>query len=411
MPPTLESPDTVVRPGSFADMLGGDDAPNPAPETPNDEPTPDPTPKPVVKPTPEPKAPKEDPKPEVKPKETAKPDANPHLDDEPAPKVEKKPEPVDEEAPKGMTAKAQESWKTIKAAQKEAVAGLAAAQAELAATKAKLDEASKGGEEVTRLKEEREALQKQLEEMQSEISVSRIEATPEFKSKVSGPIKASEAAVRELAAKYEIGPAALLDALHEPDANKRADMLSELATDFKGYDSKRLFDAADAYALATTTAEELRANASTRLETMTKQQQAEAERAATENIQGYRKAAGAAWSELQERLPILRPADGKDAWNARLDGIRQKIEALPINELPVQDVARMAAAEMALEETTKAYQHFQRVSKEQREEITKLKAQLEDVLGSAAPAGGGSRDDDTPSKGPQKFADIPGAED
>lgn len=392
---TATAPNPTETGKSFADLIPDLSG---LPDGPESTPEPEATPEPAKEPE----------KSAVKAPETAEvraePGANPHLDAEPEPTA-KAPAVADDEIPKGMTAKAQETWKGLKASEKAAIAERDSVKAEIATLKKQLEEAGKTGPEVERLKTEREELAARLSEHENEIALTRVEATAQFKSQVSGPIKTSEESVKALATKYDIGASALLEAIREPDAEKRADLLSELSSDFKAYDSKRLFDAADAYANASKAGDEMRANAKTKLTELEKQSEQEAERNATANITDYRKAASDEWKALQEIHPSLRPFEGKPEWNAYLDGIRQGIESKNVNDMPVSEVAQMSARAAALPEVAKVAAHFQKQYKEEREKRIAAETRLGEYRQATPGAGVGDTGGETSSSG-GTFADL-----
>lgn len=316
--------------------------------------------------------------------------ANPHLDDEtpPAPKVDLK----DEEVPHGMTGKAAETWKSLKQTAREAAAALVPLQTEVEDMKKQLAERDKSAPEIEALRKQNEDLAKQLADFESEIAIGRIEATQKYKSDVTAPIKSAEDVAKAIATKYELSsPTELLEALRETDENKRADALSEIARDFKPYDSKRLFDAADAYAKATKIGEELRKDASAKLERLTEEQKQERNRELTLNSSNFRKAVSEEFKAMQEKFPILRAVEGRDDWNKYLTSIREGIESVDVNDLPVDEVARAFTSHRILPEIDGALKHFRSMADKERKARIAAEEKLEAFKGATPGAGGGHR--------------------
>lgn len=327
---------------------------------------------------------------------TTKKDINPNFDDD-EPAV-KKDEPADDEIPadytKGMTTaaatKAKETWKTLKQERAAAAAERDAARAELAAAQKRIEEAGKTGPEVERLKKEIADRDARLAEYEGEISLTRIEATPQYKSSVAEPIKNAEEFVRGLAKQYELtSSAALLDALRETDPQKRKTDLEELSSDFSFADRTELFAAAKAHANATAAGESMRKEAGTKLEQLTREEQQQLERAATANLTEFRTSAEERFKSVQEELPILRHVEGKPEWNAYVDSIKADIAGIDVNNLPIVDVAKAVVADRVLPEVTKAMLHYQGAFKKEKEARLAAEKKLADYRSTAPGAGGG----------------------
>lgn len=317
-------------------------------------------------------------------------DANPNLEEPPVAKVEKEAaKATDDEVPKGMTAKAVETWKIIKHDRDEARAERDTIKAESAALKKQLEDAGKSAPELETIRKELADAKAQLTAYEDEIAISRVESTAQFKTQVTAQQKASEEAAGALATKYEVEAGALLAAIREPDADKRADLIEEVSADFKFADKTRLTNAANAYETAQKVAAEMRTNAGAKLEELTKAQQQDAERIATANIADYRKAAGEAWKALQEHHPIIRPVDGKQDWNDFLAAEAREIEAIDVNNLPVSEVAKAKAAERALPQIAKAVVFYQTQNKDLREKLLAAEERLGEYRKTEPGAGAG----------------------
>lgn len=324
---------------------------------------------------------------------TTKKGDNPNLEEN-----EEKPVVVaDDEIPadytKGMTTaaatKAKETWKTLKTERQAAITERDAFKAQIADFNKRLDEAGKAGPEVERLKKEIADRDAKLKEYEGEISVTRIEATPQYKTEAA-KIRGAEDFVRGLAKKHDMSSAAaLLDALRETDPEKRRTDLEELSSDFGFVDRTEFISAAKAHAEATAAAEALRKDAGTKLEQITREQQMEIDRTATANLTDFRTSAEEQWKAMQEAHPILRHVEGKPEWNAYLDSIGADITGVDVNNLPIIDVAKGIVADRVLPEITKAMIHYQGAFKKEREARLASDKKLADYRATAPGAGGG----------------------
>lgn len=325
-------------------------------------------------------------------------DENPHLAAELEQKspAEVKPEVV-EEMPPGMTKKAQESWKSIKAAEKAAAAERDTIRAEAETLRTQLMEAGKTGPEIEALKKELEDTRARLTEYEGEIYLSRIESTPRFKNEVTGPIESVNKTIQALATKYEMPMSTIMDAIREPDPAKRADAIQEVIGDFKAYDQSEVIEAARTHTRATELAEKLRADSKGQLEQVQKEEQTAFEGALAKNSDDYKKAVGAIWKEIQAQNPLLQPIDGKPRWNDYLSSIPRDIEAINVNSIPVEDIARMAVRDRALKEVSKSLDYFQKQAKSLAEERDALKKRLEGYREITPGAGVGRTENGAPA--------------
>lgn len=110
--------------------------------------------------------------------------------------------------------------------------------------------------------EEVERMREQLAEYEREISVSRIEATPEFKRAVLEPTQAILDTASVMAERYKIDARKLVNALREESVNEGSDALTEMAADFSERDRVRLYRMADDLADVSRRRDYLRENAS-----------------------------------------------------------------------------------------------------------------------------------------------------
>lgn len=378
---------TTIDTGSFADAaadkLPADDSVKPAPDPIKTE-----IEKPVVEKVVEKPAAE---KPVEKPAEIEKPAddlSNPNLAGEkPADKVVAEDE---DKKPVGMTDKAWVSWKAIKAEAKTAKQQATEADARVKDLQAKLDESAKTATDLESLKKELDATKQQLAAYEGEMSVTRIEGTKQFKETIKAPMAEIVKTVADLAARYEIPPDALMRAVQEPDKAKRADLLEEHLSDMKGADREELVQSTRDWHRLQRNAEEMRSDAGKRLEEMTRAEKEEFEKQTAKTTEDYRGSVTEAWNLLQNEIPVIRKVAGQDKWNAYLDGKERKIAALDVNNLPVEEVARMAVYKEAMPEVMSALKHYQSQSEKEKTRADAAEAKLRDYLKGAPGAGSGA---------------------
>jgi len=319
---------------------------------------------------------------------------------------------------KGMTAsakaKAEESWKAIKTAEKAAIKERDTIRTELQELKKKLEETAKISPELETAKKELAETKQRLAEYEGEISVTRVEATRQFKDTVTGPIKALQGDIDEIAKRYEIPSESLWKAITEKDPAKRVDMLEEETADLKAVDKLEIVQAAKDYHRIQKAADSMRADAAKQLDHIERTTKAEAEKRDAMTTQDYRNAVGEAWDNFQQSIPEIRAVEGQQAWNDHLASIRRAVEAVNVNELPVEEVARMKAAELLLPEVLASANHYKntiakkdaalKTEKELREKAEKA---LADYMRTAPGAGAGGAVKEGGSKGGSGlFSDV-----
>lgn len=325
-------------------------------------------------------------KPKDEPEDPKDDNLNPHLSE---PVEKKKEDVVADEVPPGMTQKAQDTWKSLKQDNKSLAANVASLQSELAGAKKQIEQLNGSGTELETLKEELQKARKQIEEFEGEIAISRVESTKDFKKNVTEVLSESETTVRNLAKKYEMSPAALLDALHEPDATLRNDRLEELTTDMKNLDRIDLYEASKRYSAAHKMGEQMRTSAGERLSDLEKSQQAATEKERAEANADYQKAVSEAFKNAQAQHTAIRPFDGNDKWNAYVDSIKAKALALDVNKIPIADLAKSIVAEQVLGEVVKERDHWKSTHDKQKAKITELEQRLAEYRETTPGAGDG----------------------
>lgn len=314
---------------------------------------------------------------------------NPHLAAE---KVEEGKTKTTEEdsVPKGMTGKAAETWKNLKAELKQSVQERDAVKQEMATLKKQLEKAGKSAPELEAIKRERDDLRKQLQDYEGEMAVHRVESTKHYKEAIGAPLAAIQTSVDELAKRYEVPSDTLLRAIQEPDAAKRADALEEATADFKRVDQLEVIQAAKDYHRLQKEATAMRTDASKRLEEIQREETANNEQAATRTIEDFRSAVTEEANKFQQHIPYVRFVDGQDKWNDHVKEIIRTVEATNVNELPVEDVAKARLAEAFLPEILGVAKHYENQNKTLLDRVQKAEKQLADYVKSAPGAGGGN---------------------
>jgi hypothetical protein len=294
---------------------------------------------------------------------------NPNL----APVVVKK-EPTEAEQdikPAGMKEATWIDFKKVRTERNEAQKERDTFKSEIETLKKQMADQGKTSKELEDLKKELQATKEQLTGYESEITVTRVEATPKFKKEITAPMTEIKTSAEEIAKRYEVPADVLLRAIQEQDPGKAADLLEEATSEFKGVDRMELVQMARDYRRIQKNADELRKNAGQQLEALTREQQQAQERASTKTVADYRNAVSEQFTALQEHVPVLRKVEGKDQWNSHVDSLKKRMEDINVNDLEVGEVAKLAAAHVALPEVLSALKY---ISKERDELKTKLDA-------------------------------------
>lgn len=192
----------------------------------------------------------------------------------------------DQEVSKSMTRSAGAKFKELKS--------------ELKDWKAKYAELEKVLEEAgSKPPEDYEQLKAKLEEYEQELSVTRVEATEQFKQAVVQPLNNVLTAAYSLADKYGVEEKVLQEALAEPNLDKQSEMLQDLASGFSERDRLGLYRMADDVALLLQRKEEIKANAKSAYSTMTEQQTKQAQESRT-------KALDTVFNTFSEKIPLFK---------------------------------------------------------------------------------------------------------
>lgn len=218
------------------------------------------------KPEPEPKDPKPDseaeekvtkdepaPEKDEKPKKKDEPEAEGAEEDKPEAKddnffeefgegEEKTAAEVDDDdaPPKNLSKAGKEDWEKLRGAKAELKTQLQEANNKIRSTESEVAELKKQLAELPELRKKAEF----VEEAEKELALSRVEATREYKEKVGAPLKEIESMARQIAKSNELDEGKLFDALSEPDAGSRRQLLKEVTADMDSVDTNDVFQMA-----------------------------------------------------------------------------------------------------------------------------------------------------------------------
>lgn len=191
-----------------------------------------------------------------------------------------------EEVPKSMTPSAGARFKELKS--------------ELKDWKTKYAELEKVLEEAgTKPPEDYAALKAKLQEYEQELSVSRVEATEQYKQAVVQPLNSVLTAAYALADKYQVPEKTLQEALAETNLDKQSEMLQDLASSFSERDRIGLYRMADDVALLLQRKEEIKANAKSAHATLSEQQK-------KQSVEARTKALDSVYTTLSEKIGLFK---------------------------------------------------------------------------------------------------------
>jgi hypothetical protein len=223
---------------------------------------------------------------------------------------DKKPEDKDDDIPKTLSPKAADHFKAIKAAK-------AAAEARAAELEAKLKEVESApkpdAEQAETLQEAIKEREAKIAEYEKELSVSRIEATPEYKENVVKPMAAILDVVERIAKKYEaqgVTEKKLRAVLEESDPDRQGDLIEEVASEFKERDRVSLYNLADDFSAVLAERDNMREKAAQILAVREKEAKAAEVRKVAEAKSSWEKTTKKVWETLKEKLPL--PLEGED---------------------------------------------------------------------------------------------------
>lgn len=148
---------------------------------------------------------------------------------------------VDDDAPPESLSKAgKEDWERIRASKGELRTKLQETTGQLQAKETELQELRKQLAELPELRKKAAF----ADEAEKELALSRVEATREYKEKVDAPLKTIESMALQIAKSNDLEAGKLYDALAEPDAGTRRQLLKEITADMDSVDTNDVFQMA-----------------------------------------------------------------------------------------------------------------------------------------------------------------------
>jgi hypothetical protein len=188
-------------------------------------------------------------------------------------------------------------------------------------------------DEVVKLREQNEAYE-------NELRLTRVEATREYKEAVVAPRDQIRSAVKAIASRYEIKSADLEAAVAEGDAEKQTELLTDLAGGMGDRDRFRIYEMADAWGKTENIRGRIAANAKLALEKIEAHRAEQEKQYGEERTKRYLHALDKVSSDVVEKVPLLRPREGDDKWNAQIAEIHNF--ARSVNFDNVQDETQRA---------------------------------------------------------------------
>jgi hypothetical protein len=251
-----------------------------------------------------------------------------------APKKDETPaEPTEE---KGLENASENAKNAFAAMRKD----LKAEREKAAALESRLADLEKAKSETN--PEEVQRLRQLNEEYERELQVARVEATKEFKDAVVAPMQAIRESISQIASKYEIVEADIVNAFAESDTSARADKLSDLAAGMNDRDKFTLYDLETRFAKVQGTRQKVVNNAKLALEKIEQHREEQSKHQKEEYGKRYNSVVDKVIEEGRQAVPLLRPIDGDDEWNGQLAGAEKFVRELDFDGLNEDSRARVA---------------------------------------------------------------------
>jgi hypothetical protein len=176
-------------------------------------------------------------------------------------------------------------------------------------------------EQQFKVPEDYETLKNQVAEYEKEISVSRVEASPQFKQSVIEPLNGVLSAAYAMASRYQVPEQTMEAVLQEQNPAKQDELLQEMVSGFTERDRLNLYRLVDDIGVILQRREEILTNASQARELLTKQEQ---ERVSSETKQAMQNV----WEVLSKKVPLF--SDTKIAEEVRSKALSSNLlEAKP----------------------------------------------------------------------------------
>jgi hypothetical protein len=218
-----------------------------------------------------------------------------------APEAEAPEAAGDDEAVKNMSQNAGAKFKEIKAEAKAARARVAELESRLAELEGAAVPDKSSIEDLQQAIADKEA---KLAEYEQELSISRFEATEEYKESVVAPMAAIIGVVEDLAKEYEVSEKMLLDALEEPNSRKQGELIADLASNFSERDRFTLYQLGDDYSAIMEQRDKLRSRAAEALTVREKQLNARLSAEKEASKAAWQKTASQVWDKLRDKVTV-----------------------------------------------------------------------------------------------------------
>jgi len=221
--------------------------------------------------------------------------------------TEEKPAVVDdlEDAPKGMTAKNQEGWKTLKSAKREIEKERDTLRREIEELK-KTPVTPQSSEDVAVAKQELETARAQLAEYDRNMALVNVEKTREYQENIAAPLANAENMIQAFATKYELSIPEIAQAAMNPNMLERNQALADMVggmNDFDKFEFKKVVDEAQSLFQRS---QSVKQNAVESLKFVESQRQVEQSKTAAKQQEVANAAADMVWESFSKKLPFLQ---------------------------------------------------------------------------------------------------------
>lgn len=210
-----------------------------------------------------------------------------------------------EDAPKGMSAKNQEGWKTLKTAKREIEKERDNLRKEIEELK-KTPATPQSSEEIATAKKELEEARAQLAEYDRNMALVNVEKTREYQENIATPLANAENMIQAFATKYELSIPEIAQAAMNPNMLERNQALADMVggmNDFDKYEFKKVVDEAQSLFQRS---QSVKQNAVESLKYVESQRQAEQAKAASKQQEAANAAADMVWENFSKKLPFLK---------------------------------------------------------------------------------------------------------
>jgi len=232
-----------------------------------------------------------------------------------------------EDAPKGMSAKNQEGWKTLKSAKREIEKERDNLRKEIEELK-KAPTTPQTPEELATAKQELEAARAQLAEYDRNMALVNVEKTREYQENIAVPLANAENMIQAFATKYELSIPEIAQAAMNPNILERNQALADMVggmNDFDKYEFKKVVDEAQSLFQRS---QSVKQNAVESLKYVESQRQAEQAKMTAKQQEAANAAADMVWESFSKKLPFLKddPQLDKDAREADIVSATPEIQ-------------------------------------------------------------------------------------